>query len=52
MGTLGRGSIVSQIIGNYRAGMRGGKKAAFALAGFCLYVVLSFLCAAEGRWEL
>ncbi len=48
MGTLGRGSIVSQIIGNYRAGIRGGKKAAFALAGFVLYVVLSFLLCRGG----
>lgn len=43
VGTLGRGSIVSQIIGNYRAGIRGGKKSAFALTGFVLYAVLSFL---------
>ncbi len=48
MKTLCRGSIISQIIGNYRAGIRGGRRAAFALAGFVLYALTSCLLCRGG----
>lgn len=48
MKTLCRGSIIKQVIGNYRAGIRGGRRAAFALAGFALYAVTSCLLCRGG----
>ena len=46
--TLGRGSIIIQIIENYKAGIRGGKRAALALAGFVSYTVISYLLCHAG----
>ena len=47
-GTFGRGSIINQIIENYKAGIRGGKRAALALAGFVSYTVISYLLCHAG----